>query len=70
MSEPLVFMRLTVKIFPQDPINPRLGAVRSSVTAKKPGVFLLPIENPDQVTLRTLAGLIRDKWAYLHPDLE
>lgn len=66
----MVFIRLTVKIFPQDPINPRLGAIRSSAKAKKPGVFLLPIENPDVVDLRTLAGLIRDRWTYLHPDLE
>ncbi|KAJ5323174.1 hypothetical protein N7452_011463 [Penicillium brevicompactum] len=66
----MVFIRLTVKIFPQDPINPRLGAIRSSAKAKKPGVFLLPIENPNVVDLRTLAGLIRDRWTYLHPDLE
>ena len=60
----MVFIRLTVKIFPRQQVH------ATSVTAKKPGIFLLPIEDPERVTLGGLVGLIQEKWRYLHPDLE
>lgn len=85
----MVFLRLTVKIFPRDQVS--AGSITSwsrsllggkthsddsnqapaaSVPAKKPGIFLLPIEKPDEINLGALAGLIQEKWSHLHPDLE
>jgi hypothetical protein len=64
----MVFLRLTVKIFPPDQLD-QLPA--SSVTVpKKPSVFLLPIEDPEIITLGGLASQIQEKWGYLHPDLK
>jgi hypothetical protein len=42
----------------------------ASVSSKKPGIFLLVLEKPEDVTLGGLAGMIQDHWAKLHPDLE
>lgn len=41
-----------------------------STTLKKPGVFLLVLEHPEEVSLGGLAGMIQEKWANLHPELE
>ncbi|KAJ6008787.1 hypothetical protein N7522_003803 [Penicillium canescens] len=45
-------------------------ASAASATSKKPGIFLLVLEKPEDVTLGGLAGMIQDHWAKLHPDLE
>ena len=45
------------------------GSAASS-TSKKPGIFLLVLEKPEDVTLGGLAGMIQDHWGKLHPDLE
>jgi hypothetical protein len=37
---------------------------------KKPGIFLLVLDKPEDVTLGGLAGMIQDHWTKLHPDLE
>lgn len=86
----MVFLRLTVKIYPRDqlPTNTSSNWARgflggskaqsddssqgaaTSATAKRPGVFLLPIEKPEEIKLGALAGLIQEKWSALHPDLE
>jgi hypothetical protein len=58
----MVFLRLTIKVF-QDQLLP------SSVTQQKPGIFLLPIENPEEINLGGLASQIQKKWSYLHPEL-
>ena len=61
----MVFLRLTVKIFPRDPLP------GSTVTlSNKPAIFLLPIEKPEELNLGGLASQIQEKWSYLHPDLE
>ncbi|KAF4766409.1 hypothetical protein HAV15_011020 [Penicillium sp. str.  len=41
-----------------------------STTLKKPGVFLLVLEHPEEVSLGGLAGMIQEHWAKLHPELE
>ncbi|KAJ5502581.1 hypothetical protein N7463_005455 [Penicillium fimorum] len=41
-----------------------------STTMKKPGVFLLVLEHPEEVSLGGLAGMIQEHWGKLHPELE
>ncbi|KAJ5447283.1 KEN domain ribonuclease activator [Penicillium cf. griseofulvum] len=41
-----------------------------STTLKKPGVFLLVLEHPEEVSLGGLAGIIQEHWGKLHPELE
>lgn len=42
----------------------------TSTSVKKPGIFLLVLDKPEDVTLGGLAGMIQDHWTKLHPDLE
>ncbi|CAG8890521.1 unnamed protein product [Penicillium egyptiacum] len=41
-----------------------------STTLKKPGIFLLVLEHPEEVSLGGLAGMIQEHWGKLHPELE
>jgi hypothetical protein len=41
-----------------------------SAALKKPGVFLLVLKKPEDVSLGGLAGMIQEHWAKLHPELE
>jgi hypothetical protein len=59
----MVFLRLTVKIYPTEQLP-------TSAEPIKPGVFLLPIEDPETLSLGGLASQIQERWSYLHPDLE
>ncbi|RDW70692.1 uncharacterized protein DSM5745_08203 [Aspergillus mulundensis] len=79
----MVFLRLTVKVFPPDQAQPsnsfsfrsllgdreRDDASRTSSgsTAGKPASFLIVLETPEDVTLGGLAGMIREKWRKLRP---
>lgn len=42
----------------------------SGVSGIKPVSFLLVLEDPGEVTLGGLAGMIQEKWAKLRPDAE
>lgn len=78
----MVFLRLTVKVLPRelvhkDPVlrDPSLASERdaNSVVAneakpEKVIAFLVPIPNPEEVTLGALAGLIQKQWVRLRPN--
>lgn len=84
----MVFLRLSIKVFPREQLAPSsssgwslLGGRKSntddssqgsaaSTVLKKPGVFLLVLEHPEEVSLGGLAGMIQEHWAKLHPELE
>ncbi|KAL4861462.1 hypothetical protein BDV12DRAFT_180273 [Aspergillus spectabilis] len=82
----MVFLRLTVKVYPRDQTptsssfsfrsllgdRERDDASRTSsgTTTGKPASFLIVLENPDDVTLGGLAGMIRVKWRKLRPGVE
>ncbi|GFF82769.1 hypothetical protein IFM61606_02535 [Aspergillus udagawae] len=81
----MVFLRLTVKVYPREQtqssssfsIRSFLGdrdrdasSQNSGPTAGKPASFLLVLENPEEVTMGGLAGMIREKWAKLRPGAE
>ncbi|KAL2830370.1 hypothetical protein BJY01DRAFT_227326 [Aspergillus pseudoustus] len=79
----MVFLRLTVKVFPRDQtpasntfsLRSFLGdrdrddsnRNASGTAAGKPASFLIVLENPEDVTLGGLAGMIKDKWEKLRP---
>lgn len=90
----MVFLRLTVKVYPRDPVQPAPqssfslrsllrdrdnGAGSASATGSdggggsngvsgKPVNFLLVVEQPEEVTLGALAGMIQEKWTKLRPE--
>ncbi|GFF60257.1 hypothetical protein IFM62136_04519 [Aspergillus lentulus] len=81
----MVFLRLTVKVYPREQtqssssfsIRSFLGdrdrdasSQNSGPTGGKPASFLLVLENPEEVTMGGLAGMIREKWAKLRPNAE
>jgi hypothetical protein len=81
----MVFLRLTVKVYPREQtqssssfsIRSFLGdrdrdasSQNSGPTAGKPASFLLVLENPEEVTMGGLAGMIREKWTKLRPNAE
>ncbi|RHZ46326.1 uncharacterized protein CDV56_100739 [Aspergillus thermomutatus] len=82
----MVFLRLTVKVYPREQTQSSSSfSIRSFLgdrdrdassqgssgpTAGKPASFLLVLENPEEVTLGGLAGMIREKWAKLRPGAE
>ena len=68
----MVFLRLTVKVQPPDyslnrddasdlPNNP-------GTASPKPVSFLVVLDNPEEVALGTLAGLIQKQWKTLRPN--
>lgn len=79
----MVFLRLTVKIYPPEQIQASSSfslrsilssddAARNSsaVPAGKPANFLLVLQNPEDVTLGGLAKMIQEKWTKLRPTVE
>ncbi|CAI7651120.1 unnamed protein product [Penicillium glandicola] len=84
----MVFLRLSIKVFPREQLSSNSGSGWTflgtrkatnddssqgsavSTTLKKPGVFLLVLEHPEEVSLGGLAGMIQEHWAKLHPELE
>lgn len=80
----MVFLRLSIKVFPPDQLNssssygrtfPGARKTTNNVsnqepTLKKPGVFLLVLEHPEEVSLGGLADMIQEHWGKLHPELE
>ncbi|KAH2642163.1 hypothetical protein KXW54_001476 [Aspergillus fumigatus] len=81
----MVFLRLTVKVYPREQtqssssfsIRSFLGdrdrdasGQNSGQAAGKPASFLLVLENPEEVTMGGLAGMIREKWTKLRPNAE
>ncbi|KAL2852963.1 hypothetical protein BJX68DRAFT_233633 [Aspergillus pseudodeflectus] len=77
----MVFLRLTVKVYPRDQAPPsstfsfrsilgdRDDSSRngSSAASGKPASFLIVLEHPEDVTLGGLAGMIKSKWEKLRP---
>ncbi|KAJ0422203.1 hypothetical protein BJY00DRAFT_311265 [Aspergillus carlsbadensis] len=77
----MVFLRLTVKVYPRDQAPPantfsfrsilgdRDDSSRngSSTAGGKPASFLIVLESPEDVTLGGLAGIIKSKWEKLRP---
>ncbi|KAL3496521.1 hypothetical protein BJX62DRAFT_193441 [Aspergillus germanicus] len=77
----MVFLRLTVKVYPRDQAPPsntfsfrsilgdRDDSSRngSSTAGGKPASFLIVLEHPEDVTLGGLAGMIKSKWEKLRP---
>ncbi|KAL4941694.1 glycosyl hydrolase family 76-domain-containing protein [Aspergillus oleicola] len=82
----MVFLRLTVKVYPRDQAPPSntfsfrsllgdrerddVSRTSSSTTVGKPASFLIVLENSEDVTLGGLAGMIREKWRKLRPNVE
>lgn len=79
----MVFLRLTVKIYPPEQIQSNssfsfrsilssddAGRNSSGAPAGKPASFLLVLENPEDVTLGGLAKMIQAKWTKLRPNAE
>ncbi|ODM15383.1 hypothetical protein SI65_09324 [Aspergillus cristatus] len=80
----MVFLRLTVKIYPPEQIQSSssfsfrsilssdndAGRNSSGAPAGKPASFLLVLENPEDVTLGGLAKMIQAKWTKLRPNAE
>jgi hypothetical protein len=79
----MVFLRLTVKILPRDhlAITPSSSSIRSILSdpskedadssndaAGKAVSFLLVLQNSEEVTLGSLAGMIQEKWKKLRPE--
>lgn len=73
----MVFLRLEVKVIREAPnfgllrsIEPRENHVQNEALNLQPSStsFLLTLENPEEVTLGELAGLILDEWKTLRPD--
>lgn len=82
----MVFIRLTIKVLPREqlPTASSSFSIRSILrdrnkedvdkngngAAGKPVSFLIPLHNPEEVTLGALAGMIQEKWKKLRPDAE
>ncbi|KAL1961674.1 hypothetical protein VTN77DRAFT_1349 [Rasamsonia byssochlamydoides] len=82
----MVFIRLTIKVLPREqlPTTSSSFSIRSILgdrnkedadkngngAAGKPVSFLIPLRNPEEVTLGALAGMIQEKWKKLRPDAE
>jgi hypothetical protein len=81
----MVFIRLTVKILPREQLPSTSSfSIRSLLgdrnkddadkngngAAGKPVSFLIPLQDPDDVTLGALAGMIQEKWKKLRPEAE
>ncbi|KAL2868781.1 uncharacterized protein BJX67DRAFT_37145 [Aspergillus lucknowensis] len=82
----MVFLRLTVKVYPRDQTRaPNSFSFRSllgdrerddtnrnssAAAPGKPASFLIVLERPEDVTLGGLAGMIKEKWAKLRPAAE
>lgn len=76
----MVFLRLEIRVFPREQVSPSPSLFRSLIgnngdreeasTGKKYVSFLLPLENPEDVTLADLAAMILDEWRMLRPDQE
>ena len=80
----MVFLRLTVRILPRDQvaITPSSSSIRSILSdpsgkedadssndaAGKAVSFLLVLQNSEEVTLGSLAGMIQEKWKKLRPE--
>jgi hypothetical protein len=69
----MVFLRLTVKVLPREGHPSTIsdhdtnGVTENGATPGKPITFLVPVENPEEVTLGGFAGLIQDMWFRLRP---
>ncbi|THC93555.1 hypothetical protein EYZ11_006982 [Aspergillus tanneri] len=81
----MVFLRLTVKVYPREQLQSSSSFIRSFLGDRdrdesnrsssapgngKPASFLLALENPEEVTLGGLSGMIQEKWAKLRPNAE
>ena len=80
----MVFLRLTVKVLPRERLfegsqsskltptttgeHENNGVVAGGASSDKPTTFLVPVDNPEEVTLGGLAGLIQDMWKRLRPN--
>jgi hypothetical protein len=73
----MVFLRLTVKVYPREQLSAAFtpasslgeGAGRKGHgIATKPVSFLMVLQRPEEVTLAILAGLIQEKWLKLRPN--
>lgn len=79
----MVFLRLTVRILPRDQVaitpsssirsilsdpSGKEDADSSNDAAGKAVSFLLVLQNSEEVTLGSLAGMIQEKWKKLRPE--
>jgi hypothetical protein len=82
----MVFLRLSVKVYPRDQLPSSSSFSLRSIlgdrdrengsqpgsnsAALKPAGFLLILDDPEAVTLGGLAGMIQTKWRKLRPNVE
>lgn len=74
----MVFLRLTIKVLPRERLSngtsierdKDAGAGVNGVPSGKTITFLVPVADPEHVTLGALAGLIQNKWSQLRPNAE
>lgn len=72
----MVFLRLTVKVLPRErpasawQQNGDTGIATANASTGKTIAFLVPIPDPDNVSLGALGGLIQEKWKKLRPNAE
>lgn len=72
----MVFLRLTVKVLPRELPKPawqRNGDTDNAADDTPVGktiTFLVPVPDPESVSLGALAGLIQEKWKKLRPTAE
>lgn len=64
----MVFLRLTVKVFPRG----HDGSLQNSHEpgTGKPVSFMLVLEHPEEITLGGLSSMIHAKWRKLRPNAE
>jgi hypothetical protein len=82
----MVFLRLSVNVYPRDQLPSSSSFSLRSIlgdrdrengsqsgsnsAALKPAGFLLILDDPEDVTLGGLAGMIQTKWRKLRPNVE
>jgi hypothetical protein len=72
----MVFLRLTVKVLPRERPRPAwqpngdTDDASANTPTGKTIAFLVPVRDPESVSLGALGGLIQEKWKKLRPNAE